>query len=254
MTFIISKWKNNNHFVACAKKYAKKQSDYFNENGENMEEEISFDCLGQNIINPFYDTTMRFELTTEEAYNYYGIANMDYFVEETYKKEVMRVFYENYVNRYLNEQGYFVAKEVMPLSNGRIRMEFMDTNMGYSPYSLYVNLTSCGELQIWNERNENVLIYAEENEWTAQDIDIIRYGYHQPRNPLTMDELRNQRFYFVKDLLYTNMDIFYENGRYSLEYYDKAKYGYADEILCTSTNKRDIENYLKRYFAGDLKN
>lgn len=248
VNFTESMWKEKPHIIHHAKKFAKRQSDYFNETGENIKDEISFDCLGQNIINPFYDGTMRFELTLEESYAYYGVAHMDYFVEEAYKKEVERVFYENYVNRYHNEQGYFTMQELC--TNGRVCMTFMDTHIGHITYCLYVNLTNCGELQIWNDRNENTVTYAEECDLSDEDVDIIRFGYH-PRKPLTTDELRALKFYHTRDLQYTNMDVFYENNKYTLEYYGKAKYGYDDEVLYESDNLEDIKKYLDRFFAGE---
>lgn len=81
-----SNWKDNKEAIQVAKEIAMEQSDYYNKNGENIENVNYFQFLGHNIINPFLDETMRISFTTEEAYLYYGIRNMDYFVENVCKK------------------------------------------------------------------------------------------------------------------------------------------------------------------------
>lgn len=65
-------------YIANAKELAEKQYSEANELG-SFDDCIGFPHNGQYIVNPWMDSSGRFELTTEEAISIYGTENFEYF-------------------------------------------------------------------------------------------------------------------------------------------------------------------------------
>ena len=61
------------------RKFAEKQL------SEDNYEGVFFDYEGQSIVNPWVESTARIEMTTEEAFKFYGTDNMMFFIEEAVK-------------------------------------------------------------------------------------------------------------------------------------------------------------------------
>ncbi len=52
---------------------------------DSIEDAIGFEFNGQHIINPWMDSSGRFELTDEKAIEYYGLENVLNFILNTLK-------------------------------------------------------------------------------------------------------------------------------------------------------------------------
>lgn len=74
--------------IENAKAVAKTQLDYLNIEGKNPENLISFIFKGQSIINPWMDTTARFELTDTEAIETYGLENIYEFIKQANEQQL----------------------------------------------------------------------------------------------------------------------------------------------------------------------
>ena len=88
------------------------------------------------------------------------------FIENTL--EVISAFLDRYVP-FVNEQGDYSKIETI---KDKVKITRNDY---YHSYSLFVWIEN-GELKIENDRGESVFDYAEESDWTQEDIDYIKFG------------------------------------------------------------------------------
>ena len=79
--------------------------------------------------------------------------------------EVINTFLDRYVG-YVNEIGDYT--EIKTIGD-KVRFTF---NNDYYVFAWIEN----DELKIENERGESVFDYAEEYEWTKEDVEYIKYG------------------------------------------------------------------------------
>ena len=82
--------------------------------------------------------------------------------------EIINTFLERYVP-YINEQGDYSKIETI---KDKVKITRNDY---YHNYSLFVWIEN-GVLKIENERGESVFDYAEESDWTQEDVDYIKFG------------------------------------------------------------------------------
>lgn len=80
------KYLNDEKAMMKARKIADNQSTFLWENGEYPKDAIKFEYQGISVLNPFWDESCRWELSNEDAYLYYGITNMDGFIEKVLKR------------------------------------------------------------------------------------------------------------------------------------------------------------------------
>lgn len=86
MRFSESEYRNQKEMMKKVRTFAEQQNNFFNETGEYPPEAITFEMLGHSVLYPFADETQRFDFSDEEAFEYYGTANMDYFIREVLKR------------------------------------------------------------------------------------------------------------------------------------------------------------------------
>ena len=77
--------------IENVKKIAEKQFAYLSEHGQYPEKYIGFFYAksGQTILNPWMDPTGRFELSTKEAVDTYGLLNVLNFINEITTKKML---------------------------------------------------------------------------------------------------------------------------------------------------------------------
>ena len=82
--------------------------------------------------------------------------------------EIINTFLDRYVP-FVNEQGDYSKIETI---KDKVKITHNDY---YHSYSLFVWIED-GELKIENDRGESVFDYAEENDWTEEDVNYIKFG------------------------------------------------------------------------------
>ena len=232
------------NLIANAMVFANNQMQKFKLTGEYPSDYVSFECLGQEIINPFFDLSGRYELSLEAAYSYYGRYNMEHFIKESYKKILNKTFWENYI---LGDYNYDCGKFNLDFEEEEydVRLVFEFTHYTGDKYYLYAYLDEIGILYIVNDRGENILDYAKEYEWTEQDIKRLKYG-PLIKKPLTKQELVDLGFPFLNKLSQTHLEVFIaskENNLYSIEYYGKKEFGHNNEIVFIGSKEDIIEKF-----------
>lgn len=86
------------------------------------------------------------------------------FIQETL--EVINAFLERYVP-YVNEQGDYT--QIKTIEDGKIRFTFNND------YYIYAWIKD-GELHIETEYGESVFDFAEDYDWSKEDVEYMKYG------------------------------------------------------------------------------